>query len=214
MNTFRRLGALLFSLAAILICGCASNQIKVAIPARMDLTRFATIGVIQFASATEGELAKKATQRFIEAVQKAQPGLLILELGTKDELLRSLGMSTLDADAVKALKDKKSVDAVFFADLTVSDVKAEISIKNLSLSGISGETKVEGELAVKLWHTPTGAVAWSDSAAGEWTLGKASSSGVRINDPEEKYYQMVDDLVYETTRDFRPTYEMRDAPPK
>jgi hypothetical protein len=93
--------------------------------------------------------------------------------------------------------------------VAVSEAKPEVSIKSLSLSGVSAEAKVSGEMAAKLWHTPTGAVAWTSSTRGEWTLGKVTSTSLRINDPEEQYYQIIDDLVWETTRDFRPTTEER-----
>jgi hypothetical protein len=197
----------LIALGAIMT-GCESYTI-VTIPPRIDLKQFNTIGVIEFDSPTDAALAKKATQRFIEYVQNAQPGVLILELGSKGDLLQSLGKTQLDADALKAIKQSKSVDFVMYAALNVSNPQTQVSVRNLDLSSISAKESVKADLGVKLYKAASGALAWSNSAQGEWTLAKASLSNIRVNDPEAKYNQMVDDLTFTVTRDFRPTQERR-----
>jgi len=201
---------LVLVLLAVLIIGCKSYT-TVTVPPKIDLKQFNTIGVIQFDSPSDEALAKKATQRFIEYVQDAQPGTLVVELGPKGDLLQAFGFTQLDREAVKAIKEKKSVDAVVSGTLTVSNPETEVTIRDLSLSGLSGRSKVKGELSARLWQGASGALAWSDSAHGEWTLTKASITNIQVNDPEAKYSQMVDDLVFATTRDFRPTKERREV---
>lgn len=200
---------------AVLVAGtallgaCASRTILVEVPPKMDLGRFKTIGIIEFDAGQDVGLGVQATRRFIESVQSAQPGTLILELGRMNSLLKTVGRTKLDAEAIKAIARKKGCDAVFTGNLTVSDVKTEVSLRSLSPRGVSAKAKVDGALRVKLYHTASGALAWSDSAKGEWTLARARLMHVHINDPDETYDDMINDLVYATTRDLRPTRERR-----
>ncbi len=188
---------LVLALLAVLIMSCKSY---VTVPPRFDLKQFNTIGIIQFDSPSDEALAKKATQRFIEYVQAAQPGTLIVELGPEGDLLQAFGFTQLDRETVKAITEKKSVDAVFSGTLTVSDPES-----NLVLSLLSGRSKVRGELSARLWQGASGALAWSDSAHGVWTLTTVSITN--LEDPEAKYTKMLDNLSYATTYDFRPTLQ-------
>ncbi len=194
--------------AAVLFIGCTTYTL-VTVPPRVDLQKFNTIGVITFDAGKERGLAKKCTQRFIEDMQGAQPGVLVLELGTKDDLLKAVGKTTLDADALKAIAGAKSVTGVLFANLEVQEPETEVSVKSLSLRGVSAKSTVKASLGAKLWLGANGALAWSDSARGEWTLARASVSSIRVADPDDKYNQMVEELAYATTRDFRATQERR-----
>ncbi|MBN2351534.1 MAG: hypothetical protein JXD23_03120 [Spirochaetales bacterium] len=195
------------ALAAFFI-GCTTYTI-VTIPPRVDLQKFNTIGVVTFDAGRERGLAKKCTQRFIEDMQGAQPGVLVLELGTRAELLKAFDKATLDADALKAIAGAKSVTGIIFAELDVAQPETEVSLKSLSLSSVRAKKSVKASLEAKLWLGDNGALAWSDSARGEWTLASASLSHVKINDPDDKYNQMVEDLAWAVTRDFRPTKEKR-----
>ena len=195
---------LIVVLLAVLIMSCKSYTI-VTVPPRFDLKQFNTIGVIQFDSPSDEALAEKATQRFIEYVQAAQPGTLVVELGPEGDLLQAFGFTQLDRDAVKAITEKKSVDALFSGTLTVSDPET-----NLILSLLSGRSKVRGELSARLWEGASGALAWSDSAHGVWKL-TTSITNLLVNDPEARYTKMLDDLSYATTYDFRPTLEQQEV---
>ncbi len=53
----------------------------VEIPPRVDLHPCDVIGIVEFASETKGTLPSFATQRFTEALQRSQPGVLVLEQG-------------------------------------------------------------------------------------------------------------------------------------
>jgi hypothetical protein len=213
MSSFRSFsrflaGALCLIALAAVFFSCGSYKIVTVAP-RIDLKRFNTIGVITFTSANGSGLAQKATQRFIESIQNAQPGLLVLELGNKDDLLKAVGKTELNADALKAIGEAKSVAAVLFAELSVEEPKTTIGLQSLDLRSLNAKESVKAALGAKLWLASNGALAWSDSARGEWTLARASLSSIRVNDYDEKYNQMVDDLVAAVTRDLRPTRERR-----
>jgi hypothetical protein len=204
--------AVLFALIAG-IFGCESTKyITVTIPPKVDLQKYETIGVITFDSTDQLGLAKKCTQRFIESLQSAQPGVLIVELGNKADLLKSVNKTALTSDAIKAIGLSNSVDAIIFAELDVAEPKSSMSVKDLSLSGVSAKSSVKASLGAKLWVAKNGAQAWSDSASGEWTLNKASLSKIDLsNDQSAKYNDLVDDLVYATTEDFYSTTEEREV---
>lgn len=188
---------------AVLFMSCRSY---VLVPPRVDLKQFNTIGVIQFDCPSDEVLAQKATQRFIEYVQAAQPGTLVVELGPEGDLFQPLGFTQLDRQSVMAITEEKSVDAVFSGTLTVSNPQ-----NNVLSQILTGKSKVRGELAARLWQGASGALAWSNSAHGEWTLATISITNIQVDDPEAKYNHMIDDLIYATTYDFRPTREQQEV---
>ena len=98
MKTATSLGLAVLLAAAT---GCAGR--KVLVPPRIDLSAHELIGVIDFGASTEGELGPLATRRFTEAARRDQGLVRIVSLGTEQQVLRKLGASRLDAEAIKAL---------------------------------------------------------------------------------------------------------------
>ena len=71
----------------LLICipilyACAHTE-KVLIPPRVDLKTYKAIGVINFSSTAKRNLEEYVTQKYIQTVQSAQPGVRFMELGSK-----------------------------------------------------------------------------------------------------------------------------------
>ena len=98
----RRTHAAVFAIAAMLTYGCAHRAV-VEVPPRVDLREFETIGILEFESSSKGNLAKFATQRFIESLQEAQPGVRVLELGKASELEGVDHKDPLDYRAIKKI---------------------------------------------------------------------------------------------------------------
>ena len=82
---------IIFLLVAIILMasGCSHTE-KVLVPLRVDLNAYNLIGVIEFSTNAENTLKSYLTQNYIKNIQNAQPGILVFELGDKDQLLRSL----------------------------------------------------------------------------------------------------------------------------
>jgi len=99
-------------IAGLLAFGCAKRTL-VQVPARVDLHELGTIGIVEFASGSEGKLAAFSTQRFIEALQESQPGVHVLELGKIPELPGG----SVDHAAIRAIGEKYDVDAALTARL-------------------------------------------------------------------------------------------------
>lgn len=200
---------LMLGVAMVILSGC-SKSVTVEVPPKVNLKAFQTIGVIEFSSNTDEKLNRKATQNFMQSLQNAQPGVLLLELGSKDKVLRSVRQDELNLDAVKAIKKKYGVDAVVTGVLEISEVKPNVQF-NKSFTSLSAKAYVNGALSAKLWHSASGATVWTNSSHGKWSVANLNVSAGNlpsfgVSDPEEKYGKMVNELVYALTGDFRPTY--------
>lgn len=204
----RRTHAAVFALAAMLSYGCAHRAV-VEVPPRVDLREFETIGILEFESSSKGNLAKFATQRFIESLQDAQPGVRVIELGKASELDGLDHKDPLDYRAVKKIGEKYDVDAVVFGDLVVTDVRPHIDIMH-TITTMSVSADVEAGLTARVLETGHGATVWTRSSNAMRTVGEVGMSGKQVHfdaeHPDEAYGVLVNCLVNDITYDFRPSY--------
>jgi hypothetical protein len=195
-------------LALTLLCGCSSTQL-VSVPPRMDLHGYGTLGIIDFTSNGNAAINARATRRFEEQIQAAQPGTRFVELGSRESVLAALNSTQLDLDALKNIGNRFGVDGVFLGDIVYSDPKTDIRINDLTKLDGGVRTEVRGDISSRLVETRTGAGVWSSSAWARRQVGRlevSSTQGVSgstsSGDPRE---EMVPDLVRWLTQDFRPT---------
>ena len=198
--------------AAIVVFGC-SKRVTVEIPPRVDLHSFDVIGIVAFDSEAEGTLPSFATQRFIETMQRAQPGVLVLELGSAEELKEALGLDKLDFAAMQAIREQYGVEAVILGDLEVSDMRPNLDLSNM-ISSMSLSAEVDAALSSRMFETRRGATVWTSSTRRTDTVAHVGTNGngsIRFDakDPERAYGTLVDALVFDITRDFRVTYVTR-----
>jgi hypothetical protein len=70
-------------------------------------------------------------------------------------------------------------------------------------------TSVSAELTVRLISTRSGGTVWRSSSAAEGTVGQFTVANrlptIAVRDQQEAYGEVVDRLVADLTRDFRPT---------
>ena len=215
LSSRRLLRFLVLTGAALALAACAARMVTVAIPPRVELTTYPSIGVIEFVSPQPGPLGADATRKFIANVHGAQPGVRILELGSQAKVLQEVGQSELDFRAIRAVGEKYRVAAVLTGTIELSEPRPDVSIST-SLSSISAnaKAKVEGRMSAKLWETASGASTWSNSSWGNWTVGGISlSSDGNISGgyhyPKEKQDQILMSLIKALNGDFWPTYEKR-----
>ncbi len=212
MSGFSKLLRPLFAFTVLLIylSGC-TKTITVELPPQVDLKSWPVIGIVDFAADTHKDLAPAATQKFMMRIQSAQPGVRLLELGSKEQVLQALHRRELDPETIKSIGDKYGVQAVLLGRLEISDVKPSVAFSP-DLTAASANASVNGELSAKLLETATGATVWSNGAHGKWSVGgvtltSGGLSNVGFIDPKEKYEQMLRDLTWTATNDFRPRYE-------
>ena len=204
-------------LAALIVAvtiGCTSTKrVTVMIPPRVDLSQHEMIGVIEFDSSEEGELGPMAARRFTDAAREDQGLVRMVDFGSEKEALRSVGKSDLGTETFKALGNKHGVRTIVVGELTISDIKPNLSIAG-ALEGGSLTAKVDATLAVQMIEASSGASIWSKSARATRSVGHISvfkGGGVVFDaeDPEAAYGDLVDHLVARVTHDFRVTYERR-----
>lgn len=204
----KRAGFLLLLLSFALVWGCSST-VLVPVPPRMDLRGFGTLGIIEFASNADPAISARATRQFQEHIQAAQPGTRFIELGSREAVLAAVGSRQLDVDTLKQVGAKYGVDAIFFGEITYSEPKTDIALKDLTKLEGNVRTEIRGDITSRLVETRTGASVWSNSAWATRQIGRLSVSteqGVsgsmsQGNGREE----MLPTLLRYLTGDFRAT---------
>jgi len=200
-------------LAALACANRAPQAPPVMVPPQIDLRAHETIGVIRFASTSKGQLGPMATRRFTEAARRDQGLVRILDLGTREDALRSIGRDRLDAEALAALGKKNGVKTIVSGDLVVSNVRPNVSVDALLRSG-SMTAEVDAELEVQMFETDSGAALWNRSARTTHSVGDVRVWGAKqfafdARDPDQAYGELVDDLVEQVSRPFQASWVRR-----
>ena len=172
--------------------------------------------MVSFTAVPADKLAQATTQRFMAAVQAAQPGVRFIELGSMDQLLRSVSRERVDPETIQIIGKRHRIESVFTGNYEISDTKPRLSIdKDLTSACASAWLRIE--MAARLWDTRDGATVWTDSRSGDWPVaglrvGAGQSVSVSVSDPEERYGEFMRQLIRAVTEDFRPQYETRRIP--
>ena len=204
--------AVVFAITLALLLGCSHTE-KVRVPPRVQLNAYKHIGVIEFSTNAEDNLKPYVTQNFIHNLQSAQPGTRIIELGSEAQLLQTMKCQKLDLETVRLIGKKYNVDAVIFGHLEISEIKPSVKVFTVSES-LKAKAYIEALLSAKLLETDYGATLWTNSTTAKTqvariNLSKGGLIGFGISDPQEKYGNLVPQLVYTNTTDFRHRYEYR-----
>ena len=195
------------ALLLVLTSGCAGrNYETVRLPPRIDLRQHEMIGVIEFETQSDGELGRLATRRFTELARRDQGMVRIVTFGSDSAAAR-------DVAAFRALGREHGLQTIVVGELTVSDIRPDISIAATLRSG-SLSARVDATLSVRMIETATGASIWSSSARATKDVGHVSviAGGKFVfdaEDPERAYGGLVDTLVAQVTRDFQVSWERR-----
>jgi hypothetical protein len=203
------MGYLRFTVLALaLLCGCSST-VLVPVPPRMELKSYGTIGIMEFTSEAGARINARATRQFQEHVQAAQPGIPLLDLGSREAALPGAGAGKLDAEALRRMGAKHGVAAIFVGEIAYSEPKADLRLNDLTKLDGALRTEMRGDISARLVDTRTGATLWSSSAWAKRQIARLNvsaehgvSGSVGKLDPRE---EMVPALVYHLTQDFRPS---------
>ena len=219
--TFKRLFTAAF--AALLLfgsqTGCSSyDTIQVPVAPRVSLATYPTIGLVTFASdKADNEMRRLATQQFLEAVQYAQPGTRIVELGEEGRVLGSVDRKKWEPKTFMAIKKKHGVDAVFIGRFDVEKTKPNVSLSAAIVRSLSVSTDVKGTLSAKLIETDSGATMWTNSSARTQTVSAVQfddmgRGGFGASDPKKAWGEMIGCLTSEITDDFCTHYITKRVP--
>ena len=171
MESSRRRGDLRWVVMSLMVwlVGCA-HYMTVEVPPEIVLTQFPAVGVIQFTGAASraSEMSGYATQRFIQQLTQAQPGVRILELGTMEEILAKVGRPRLDAEAIREVGQHLNVQVVFVGSTDATEARPTF---NLGRGGFGVSADVTGTLNATLYDTAQGALVWTRSVRQADTAG-------------------------------------------
>src|SRR4029079_13915524 len=168
-----------FRLAVLLafVSGCSSTRrVLVDVPPRLDLKSYGTLGVIEFGSNYDTATNVRATREVVTRIHAAQTGTRVLELGSREALLASVGARQLDVDALRRIGARAGADAFLVGDIVYSDPKTDIRINDLSRLDGGMRTEVRGDLSVRLVETKSGASVWSGSSWARRQLNRVNVS--------------------------------------
>jgi hypothetical protein len=161
--------------------------------------------MIQLESNAKGTLPEYTSQRLLRAIQEAQPGTPVIELGTMSQVLGTIGRGELDLEAVKLLGTKYGIGAVIAGKLDVQKVKPAIQIGAL-LQNMTVSAYVEATLLARILETKSGATVWSNSAQGRENVASVNimkgDTWFDAKEPEKAYGSLVNHLVRVVTEDF------------
>ena len=205
----------ILALLALFVGACAQPTVLVTVPPRVDLARYATLGIVDFTSAPERALGERAARQLVEQVQAAQPGTRFIELGDRDTLLASVGSRQFDPRTLKKIGEKYGLAAVFIGELAYTEPLVDVKLTDLMKLEGGVRAEMKGEVSARLIETSTGASVWSRSTDARRQIGgvrvsadQGVSGGMRSSNPREA---MLPELVYQLTHDFRPTTQRQPA---
>jgi hypothetical protein len=208
---------LISAIGLVLFCGCGSSNtrtVRVALPPRVDLHSYPLVGLVTFSTNRQG-LDRLGTQQFLQAVQTAQPGTRVIELGPEAQVLASVHASAWTPAALAAIKEMHHVDVVVVGRLEVEQSRPSFGLSTI-MKQASAQVDVKAALNCRLLETASGATMWADGSSRTANLAHADVSArsghIGANDPDAVYGGMVDQLVCDVTDAFREHYVLRRVP--
>jgi hypothetical protein len=208
--------AYLISLFAVALAGCSSTSTTIVkVPPRMLLDRNQTIGIVRFDVESARAEDHNVTAKFIEAIQHAQPGVPIVELGSSSEVLNGVGKSQLNGEALQAIGKKFNVDAVIVGSVQLKESQPKVNVnlaQGIKLSSVQAQVRLDGRLDARIVTTARGASVWTGSSARWINLADVSGSGLGVGsfnlpDRDRQYEKLISDMVNDASSDFCPTWE-------
>jgi len=203
----------LLGMTGLLASGCARTPRPpaVRVPPVIDLSRLGALGLVQFESPGREDLGQLTTREFLAALQSAQPGTPVLELGGERRLLSQVGRDALDAEAVRAIGEKHHVDALIVGTLESQRVSPKFAF-DPSAAFASARADLEGSLHVRILDTRSGATIWSAAPRAKAEIGgmdvsRHGVSNVGTSGPDEAQEHLVNSLVGMATNDFWAHWE-------
>jgi hypothetical protein len=216
MKTTTRLSVLAALALATAACSSHSHPPPpppVMVPPEIDLKAHEVIGVITFDSEGKDALGPMATKKFTEMARRDQGLVRIVPLGSRSDVLRSLGAKTLDPAALQAVGQKRGVQTILVGTVKLDNVKPSVRVAtDLRAAGMTAH--VRATLDVQMVETASGASLWNSTASATRDLGDVAVVGGQgltfgHDDPERAYGDLMDNLVEQTTRPFRARWERR-----
>lgn len=208
---FRNITSGFLLAATIFFSASCSKTISVYYPPRLDLAPFGRLGMITFSDNAQPSVADYATEQFQNQIHAAQMGIPIVALGNEEEVLNRIGSDRLDPEAMKKIGQEYDVSAVFHGSVVYSDIRPDVSLKDIAKFKANVNATLHATLSVKLMETEGGATVWSDSASWKRNLVNVrvhENAGISVGARgyDDAYRKLIPDMVHDVTGDFRGMY--------
>ena len=178
-------------------------------PPVMDLSRLGTLGMLEFTSQGEVSLGPAAREQFMAALQAAQPGTPVLELGSVGDVVSEVGGTGLNPATVRKIGEKYEIDALLVADVRSSELRPSMSLQTFSnLASLSAKVEIEGALNARILETKKGATVWAANStgrvpAGNLALTTLGAGSLEAPQMDQSRLALVRQLVADATVDFQ-----------
>jgi len=170
--------ACLILLLAFGLVGCSST-VLVKVPPRMTLDPNQTIGIVRFeVEGIQGE-DHNVTDKFVAAIQRGQPGVAIVELGSSSDVLDGVGKSQLNGEAAQEIGKKFNVDVVIVGTVRLKEAQPKVDVnlnQGFRLDSVRAQIRLDGRLDAKVLKTARGASLWTGSSSRWINLAQVSGS--------------------------------------
>jgi hypothetical protein len=222
----RRIWVCLGVVVLLFSAGCVA---KVTIVPKVDLRQYDRVGLIGFTCNAEGNMGEFTTRWLLMTLRKHQKTARIIELGSQEEVLKSVQTAEMNSEAIQAISQKYNVSAVFTGSVEITEIQPlDVPHRHWlfrEARPISGESSIEGKrvkarvkawITARLWETKQGGMLWRNSVFGEEVVDQVSAvSDGRIvfnaTEPRRAYWDLINPLVDQICEDFetrRPRTEM------
>jgi hypothetical protein len=207
----------------VILLLCLECVPKVIIVPKVDLREYDRVGLIGFTFNAEGNMGEFTTRWLLMTIRKHQKAARIIELGSQEEVLKSVQASNMNSEAIQAISQKYNVSVIFTGNVEVTEIQPlDVPHRHWlfrEARPIGGKTSIEGKrvkamvkawIAVRLWDAEQGGIFWRTSALGEEVVDDVSavSDGRIIFDatnPRQAYWDLVNPLVKKICADFETT---------
>jgi len=176
-------------------------------PPVVQLSELGALGMIDLvATGADGSLA---SQEFLASLQAAQPGVAVLELGSRERVLAAVGGAGIDPETIRAIGEKYHVDAILVGEVRTQVIRPRVSMHELS--SFSAAAEMEGALSARIFETERGATVWTTSAEMRAPLARVemapwSAPDFATHEPEQVQVSIVRELIERATADFQPRW--------
>ena len=207
MRKTRVIAALAALAALTAVAGCAKYTIA---PPAINLMDYADLGMVAFrAEGVQGELGGTAAQYFLEEITRAQR-VPVVEMGAPGEVLAKIDRTAFDRETAKAVGAEYGVRSYFLGEVAISKVKPQVDLAAPSVKTLFVRATFDIAMTVRFVSAENGATLWTKSTRREGTVGALGlgSDGIptfSIGDKNEAMSNLLRDMAYQLTWDFRPT---------
>jgi hypothetical protein len=173
----------------------------------IDLTEYGRVGFVDVSSSAEGEIARLASQQLIQKILEIdRDKITVVELGSEEEILRTLGRERIDPETIQMIGKKYNVGVIVSGRLSISEVRPHIDI-SLIRESFGVKADVDASLMVKLLETEGGGTLWTDlvrdtKSVASVRIGSGGLFHFNAGTPEKAYGKLVRSLIRKISWNF------------